>query len=480
MKKIAFLLLVSLALTSNLWAQDDAFGDFDLGTGSDDTSLDISDVDTSTTKASGHQFYGFFKEEVGYAPNRDEFQIAKIKTTVNLTYDIKFDGDWKTKMNVAGFYDAAYGYNGSENYTTELIDSLESEFEAKDFYLEGPLADWLHIRAGRQVVAWGQSEAAQINDLVNPRDNRELGMVDLEDARLPVTATKLVATSGTWEFNLVAMHEFRANKRPAEGSEFDFYAALRDQGAVILESETPESVEQEYLLRVYKSYNGGNFSVFYGDVYTDNPTLAFYSYNAATSTMTLKPTYEKIKSIGVSGNQVWGSWLLRVEAAKKSGVPQMRSDSATQLQTGIASVATPSDYIYTADLGLVESYSKKDLLQFALGLEYSGITDLSISLEGAVDQIQDYETNLQAEEVSGVTTMMVSHSALNDNLTTRVLWFHFTGSNGEVVRLTTDYNILDGVSIGGGAVEYSATETDALLYPFKDNDRVFINGKYSF
>ncbi len=479
MKKFAFFLILSLALSIPAMAQDDGFGDFDLDAG-EATSLDISDVDTSESDSSAHEFYGFIKEDFGYAPNRDTLQTAKLKTTVNLTYDIKFGGDWKTKLNIAGFYDAAYSYNGSENYTTELLDSLESEFEAKDFYAEGPLADWLHIRAGRQVVAWGQSEAAQINDLVNPRDNREMGMVDLEDARLPVAATKLVATAGTWEFNLVAMHEFRANKMPANGSEFDFYAPLRAQGVAILESATPETLEQEYLARVYKSYNGGNFSLFYGDVYSDSPALAFDSYNFSTKTLTLKPTYEKISSVGFSGNQVLGSWLFRVEAAKKTGVPQMRSDSSTQLQTGLSTVAMPSNYIYGANSGLVESYSQKDLLQFALGLEYSGISDLTLSVEAAVDQIQDYETNLQSKETTAIATMMVSHSALNDNLTTRVLWFHFTGSNGEVVRVTSDYKVLDGVSIGGGIVEYSATQTDAKLYAFRDNDRIFFNGKYSF
>jgi len=166
-------------------------------------------------EASTAAIYGFAREELGYAPNKEELNLAKLRTTLNLTYDEAWGGEWKSKVNLNAFYDAAYGLNGSEKYSPEVLDSLEQEAELRDTYLEGPLTDWLSVKAGRQIIAWGNSEVSQMNDLANPRDNRELGMVALEDARIPVGAVKWTLGWGNNEFNLVTLHEFRANKMPA-------------------------------------------------------------------------------------------------------------------------------------------------------------------------------------------------------------------------------------------------------------------------
>jgi len=462
-----------LLLAGNVYAQD-GFGDFDLGTGSEE-EIDVSDVDTSANEGG---FYGFIREELGYSPNKEELNWAKMRTTLNLTYDLGLGGDWKMRLNGNAFYDHAYSYNGEDHYSDETLEAYQSEAEARDVYLEGPLASWLQVKAGRQIIAWGQSEVAQINDLANPRDLRELGMIDIEDARIQVGAVKWAVMMGDVEWNLVTIHEFRPNKIPAEGSEFDFLAPMRSQ-ATLLEAEDPEA-KTEVLSRLFIPFNGGDLAFYWGNVYQDQFVLAFESFNGATQEVTLKPVYEEIQSYGMAANRVWGSWLIRLEAAKKTGVPVQRNDLQEQIMSNITGIIPPADYIYDSSTGLAETYVKKDMVQGAMGVEFSGWSDWTFSLEGSMDRILDYQENLQTKETTGVGTAIVSHQAFNDTLTTRAIWFHFSDENGDLYRMGTDYALMDGVNVGGGVVIYQEKKEDGLLYPFKDNDRVYLTGKFNF
>ena len=64
-------------------------------------------------------------------------------------------------------------------------------------------------------------------DIINHRDDRELGQITIEDARLPVWTTKFSWIEGNDEINFVFFHEFLPNKRAPSGSDFDPYITLR-------------------------------------------------------------------------------------------------------------------------------------------------------------------------------------------------------------------------------------------------------------
>ena len=46
-------------------------------------------------------------------------------------------------------------------------------------------------KLGRQIVNWGRSDTVRVLDVINPLDNREPGLVDIEDLRLPVTMARV-------------------------------------------------------------------------------------------------------------------------------------------------------------------------------------------------------------------------------------------------------------------------------------------------
>ena len=79
-----------------------------------------------------------------------------------------------------------------------MLDAYEQESELREVYLQGALASALDIKVGRQIVVWGKSDNIRITDVLNPIDNREPGLVDIEDVRLPLTMSRLDFYFGDW------------------------------------------------------------------------------------------------------------------------------------------------------------------------------------------------------------------------------------------------------------------------------------------
>ncbi|MGK5093086.1 DUF1302 family protein [Deltaproteobacteria bacterium TL4] len=469
-------LLLLLTVEAPLWAGDFDDAGFDLEVASPSLTLDPAVVVSPKEAPSPLAFYGFGKSEVGYSYERDHDRLSKFRQTVNLTLDYKDNPDLQFKISGNGYHDLAYGINGRDHYTQETLDGLEREYELRDTYLDANLGAGFLVRAGRQIIAWGQSDAAQLNDMANPRDNRELGLVDLEDARIPVASTKLTWTNSVLEINLVGIHEFRANKLAPKGSEFDPLVSLRASGVEVASAEIPTDTDG-YLARVLVRYNGGDAALYYSETYSDSFYLDFESFspNPSGGQLTLQPKYKKVKSFGISGNQVFGSLLLKGEFAQKQGMAYARTDTKSQIMALMTQGLLPQ-----SGNGQVQTWAEKDLTQGMLGLEYMGITDLTLSAEGIFEQINDWNDTLSASKNSGMSYSSVNYAALNDTLHTRFVWVHFFDSDGEVYRLNVDYDLIDALNLSAGWVTYNSTSTEALIEPFKKNDRLLLAAKYSF
>lgn len=420
----------------------------------------------------GTSFGGFLKAELAYSyqdtdPNfpltRKKAKLNKSRTILNLRYKFPVAENWKMRISGNSFYDAYYSQNNRKKFSKDTLNAYEAEVEFRDTFLEGLLIDSLWIKVGRQIIAWGESEGQAINDLANPRDNRELGLVDIEDARIPVLASKLSYLKGNWEWNLVAIHEFRPNKNGTESADFDNYISIRRAFTVAPEERpTGSGGDTEWLVRIFKSFNGGDVSMIAADVLEDDPYLDFQHQPSR-----FVPRYKRIKSYGMSGNYVVGSWLYKFEFAKKQGAAIARTskDLAKQLQT---KVHKP------------KSWSKKDLSQLMLGFDYTGVSDLTVTFEATIIQIEDYEDNLLNEELRAIPTVMLRYNTWNDTLHPQLFFVRLPYDNGELLRASVDYDYMDALQLSGGMAIYEATHKDGFFYPYRNNDRIFGSIKYSF
>jgi hypothetical protein len=488
-----FLLLVVILSSANNWKnilyandnapldqeeKSDSFSDEDFGTEeidgaeNEEIKLDLNILqNTKRDQNATFSLGGFIKEDLGYSYSYsssnpapyDKPAFSKIRTTLNLKTDYKLTPDWRVTLVGNGYYDYAYLRRGRDKFTDEVLKSMEEELEVRDFFIEGALFPRLRLKLGRQIIAWGESDTAQITDMANPKDIREIGMVDREDAKIPVTATKLTTLINSLEINLVAIHEFRPNRIAAKGSEFDLLSkvtpVLAKLGGVLRDEEVTEYQETEYLFRLYKNFNGGDLSFVWADTYDDQLYL-----DSEPGSFDLTPKHNRIKSIGASGNKVLGTWLLKAEIGKKIGqtFPLKSTNLIINLKTG------------------KEIWVRKNKLEWMLGADYSGISNLKITTEVTGEEIQEYEDDLNSPKTKTGYSLRLAHSAMNDKVNSTLFWVHYSSGNGDIVRADLRYDILDALQLTVGAINYMAAKTEATLYPIRNSDRLLMSAKYSF
>jgi hypothetical protein len=247
--------------------------------GFEDDRLESAGVEDTVTpsfwRVSGEVFLGSSYNLRSHRPPPGSAQysgLSRLRLELDLQLDLELPRSWQARIAGRGFYDFAYRIHGRDNYTDDVLDLYEWEAEFTEVYLQGSLLRDLDLKVGRQVVNWGTGETLRVVDVLNPLDNREPGLVDIEDLRLPVVMTKLDYYLGDWNLSLIAVHERRFNDDPEFGS--DFFPPLMGLGLPDREpAQTFENTEWAVALRgILEGWDLGFFAARY---YEDMPRVEF-------------------------------------------------------------------------------------------------------------------------------------------------------------------------------------------------------------
>jgi len=134
--------------------------------------------------------------------------------------------------------------------------------------------------------------------------------------------------------------------------------------------------------------------------------------------------------------------------------------------------------------GNERDYSRSDA---ALGVEYSGITDVTLGAEALYQHLNEFDelpsnsltASIEREIVQSIFSWQ--QDFLQQTLHLNVLLFQFgrTGTKGGSRRLGLDYDWSDGVRVGGGLLAYASGDND-IARQFDKNDRFFTQLTYAF
>jgi hypothetical protein len=395
--------------------------------------------------------------------------LSRSRIKGGLTLEMKHGDNWQSKIDVIAWYDASWSINGRDGYTDDVLDTYESFYDIKDAYIQGYLSKNVDLKFGRQLVIWGKSDSIRITDIINPLDNREPGMVDIEDLRLSETMTRLDYYFGSWGLSGIIIHEPRLEIEPAFGSDYRPSDAF---GTPLPYARFPDRTEPswnvdntQYAMSLDGRFTGWDLSLYAANVFDNRFDIELIN---------LTPTryYDKINMLGIAGNMVSGSWLFKAESA------------------------------FINDINY-RSVDRKNRLDMLIGFDYMGIKDTVLSLELADRHIFDYEEHmltltLEESAVQGTIPDFVrrdsfqlafrsSYSFNHDNATVTYL-LSLAGGNGPgdsfdggFQRLWLDYKYTDAIALNAGIVDYIGGDS---LIPFyraiKNNDRIFAEVKYNF
>ena len=420
-------------------------------TNSTESNLSAEGEDTvSWTDA----FSGEVKQQIAYAlssrmKNREDF--SSLRSTFFLDYDQKFENGIRLKVNARAFYD--WVYHLDNGYTSQEEDSLQSEVELFDAYVEGSISEQLDFRIGRQVVVWGRSDTIRITDVLNPLDNRQPGMVDIEDLRLPVTMAKFDWYVGTWRITPIAILEQRFTKDPPYGS--PFYPA-----ALPLPPEKSYN-DVTYALSIGTERSGWDINLYAAHIYDDTKFVQDpFGLNALVK-------HDKINMYGTAFNILSGSWLFKSEWAYFDKLH------------------------YT--MALDNSLARLDGL---VGVEYNGIADTMISYDLSLRHFTRYDERLGLDHIdlsdgkrvellpvkrdTWQHAFRISSDFMNATLHANYLvtLLGKSGNEGGFQRLWAVYDYDDNLKIDVGILDF--TGGSKLFEGFKKERILFTDLVYSF
>jgi hypothetical protein len=367
--------------------------------------------------------------------------LSRLRSQLALRLDVNLPRSWTARVDGFAFYDFAYLAHGRDAYTDDVLEMYEWDAELQDTYVQGTPHERIDLRIGRQIVNWGRSDTLRVLDVINPIDNREPGLADIENLRRAVTLVRADGYLGDWGLSLLVIPEVRFDLQPAYGSDFNPSPAPFPKDAPDHWGDAPE-----YGGALTGVFRGWDVSLHAGRFWQNTPRL---------DADPVRLVYDRFTLVGAGGNYTLGNWLLKGELAWIDGV----------------------GFFNAGDTSRVDAMA---------GVEYYGIEETVIALEVVNRHIVDFESAIEsapdfARRNELELALRITVDLMNERL-------HLLGlgavrgeraQDGAFVRLSASYDLRDALELSGGILIFAEGD-DPPTSTWGDNDRLFAELVWDF
>ena len=445
------LVLATGLVTNNLLAND-FFGDLD------------TNAEGPTSPAGPFHYLAWVQQKIGYGyrtpdlpVGRDSAQLTQVESRLygRFTWDWdawqlrlagSLDHDWLPDLDRADLW-SGYQLN------TDQRQQRRWRLREDDSYLSWQAGDWW-IKGGYQTLAWGEAESLKVTDQLARRDQRWPGQADLEQLRLPVPALLI-----HWRqsLELVLLIDTPVDRQPAPLDEFDTLAEFRQpedyrQPDIHLRSQTASG----WALRWQHSAPGWDLRLLLANSYSPEPVLAGIRLSDTGATPridSIQLEQERQSLAGLQWQATRGNWVFKTEQAWLEDLPLAQSNP-------------------------LADWLEKDQWRAMYALEYSGVRDLLVSGEITHSYTLDYQQELASDAWQTGYGLRLSYNLFNERLSLGAVGLQLNGNQGELLRLSANWEQSDRLSLGLTLVDYSA-HADQQLYPYRHNDSLLLSLRWA-
>lgn len=232
---------------------------------------------------------------------------------------LEFTNDANVVVSGRGFYENVY-FARPQEYSGALRENDAREWWLQDAYAEYKVAGW-SLRVGNQQVVWGETFGNPYSDLVNPKDLREGGGLDLAAIRraTPMGNLKYVADGFSAQALFLPRPEF--NILPLPGSDYMPLTAPRYLFKELVyerERRAPENADPEFGGRLSLTFGNTDFSLLFMDYYDRNPFYELLPDTAAGGRLHVQERHARIRSGGMTIATELGGYVVRFEAIRNT------------------------------------------------------------------------------------------------------------------------------------------------------------------
>lgn len=461
-----------------------------------------NEQETEASFWSKWRFTGYLKNETAYRV-REPRSVTKIR---NIAYlNAQYPVSKNVKFNYTGwaYYDLAYDWFDyrtiaarSERNSQEPLVFVENLPHKKDspvaatreLYLDFFLKN-LDIRVGKQYVVWGVLEGVRITDEINPIDFRELILPDLLDYRIPLWTVKLDHYRGDTTYQFLWIPEIKFHKPAPRGSEWELLQDIRDdQGNVLTKYPKSFALENSELgFKVNTTVRDTEVSLSYFYTWDDFPVI----FRTARVDQTpnnppiLYPTYTRINMYGATAVKQVGPVIVKTEAAY-----------VTDKYFGLRNTVDRDGDGFTDSNGELQ----RDHIRWGLGLDFN-ILGMDLSPGYTVWHILNYDEGLIQPQNDSAFSFFGRKEFPQNSAIFQILWIYLINMEESVVKPKLTFQVSDKLQVSGGLDLFygrsgflgsvgddgsinnliaAAQQRPQFLGNFHDNDRIYMEFKYSF
>jgi len=485
-----------------------------------DNPLDQKAADKEAAKKpfwSDIQWSGYLKNETAYRYKQPR-TVTKIRNIAYLNAQYPYSD--KTLFNFSGwaYHDLAYdlfNYQTISGRTQRdadeplvFVERLDQQKDSNVAQIRELYGDWhldgLDLRIGKQYIIWGVLEGIRVVDELNPMDFRELILPELLDYRVSSWSLKAdyFLRDSTVEF--VFIPDLQFHKPAPRGSEWELLqdVCIGQAADIICVDKKPQSWnfnDAEYGLRWDGRVNDTELTLSYLYTYDEfatifrsiplDTTLFCSQSNPADAETCINPaffpTYTRISMYGGTAVRQFGRYIVKSEMAFVQGKNFGVRNSADENHDGFVD--------HDGEL-------KKDHVRWALGVEFN-VAGFDIAPGITQWIILNHEKILLQDKFDTSLSLFVRKEFPAQSAVFQLLIIDLVNMKELLIKPKMTFQIDDRLQLGVGidlfyglqsdfgvqaAQDSGASTFDAgiaraqFIGNFHDNDRVYLEFKYSF
>lgn len=328
--------------------------------------------------------------------------------------------------------------NLSKSHLEQADDTTTSELH--EAYIDFAGNGW-DLRAGRQIIIWGNSDGVQVTDVLCPSDLSEFATRDLDEIRLPVDALNIRYTgSGDVTLEAVLIPFFEAAQLP------DSQSPWRVGPASPLPN-TPETPDRrigngEAGVRASWFLPGADISLSWARIWNDLPVKGETGLS-----------YKRTSFAGLTASIPLDAFVLRGEAA-------WFSDAFKTAADGGADIETP-------------------LTRALVGIDWYPGGSWTLSMQFLQETALENRADMAADGHSELFTFRASKKVMREKIEISDMAYVTANDLDLFNRFSVDFEVEDGFHIMGGCDLFFGP-SDSSYGRYRDNTQVWARAKFHF
>jgi len=376
------------------------------------------------------------KHESSYRTSEPE-QVVNNRSSVRLEYAKHFASYFflqvDTKVNL---------YWGDDHRARAENEETLTEGNTKEAFLQSSFGD-TSIKAGYQVLIWGESELNAVTDVISPRDNSEFLFIPLEESRIgqPMVIIDQYTSWGEWQLFYIPEPSF--DQLPEE--ETAYYVDPFEGFSVLIEEEKTDEPQYEYGFRWKKTFGKSDIALMAASLIDNNKSYQFEELTPFFQLQLIETVY-RFDLAGLTFNYQFGNFLVKGELAQK----------------------TPKVFVTSSF-----TQEERTVTDTALGIEYSPGGRYTLVLEASNSHIADW-----SEEFAGVypdnsvSSLSWSRNFLNDDLSITLAASHTWPGEDWIYIGQVQYTVNDHLKVESNAVFLDIQNEESLMWPYRHQNQV--------